>query len=303
MSPPRGGPRTAWAICRSPSSGDPSLSAATARNAGIEQATGDLVFFVDDDTELPPDYVAAALAAFAAHPEAVGLTGPVRVPPGRPSDPRARRWWLWLEVVYWLLQERPLFRSRVLRSGCAGQRLRPLRGVPHRVEHMHGENAVYRRRVFDHGFRYDPHFIRWSFGEDLMLSYRVHKHYGPGSLRWVPAFAVTHHHDEQRSIPGEAALRMQIIYRYIFWRREVYGGSRLNVCCYVCGQAGWLLRMLVQGEPRHRPRVLAAARASWRFLRAHGRDVADNRIDYNHFILHGEPPPAGAPGPGRSRAG
>ena len=269
----------------------PVRSAAAQRNAGIERATGDFVFFVDDDTELSPDYVAAALAGFEAHPEAVGLTGPVRIPPGRPGAP-ARWRSLWPEPALWLLGVRSVFRSRVLRSGFEGMPMRPLRRRPHPVEHLHGENAVYRRRVFDDGFRFEKRFIRWSFGEDTMLSYRVHKHYGRGSLWWAPALTLTHHHDDRRSIGGDAALRMQIVYRFIFWRREVYGGSWFNLFRYLCGQAGWLLKMLVRSPPRRRRPILVEARASWSFLLAHWRDVADHRIDYNHFVLHGTTPPA-----------
>ncbi len=265
----------------------PVRSAATQRNAGIERATGDFVFFVDDDTELPPDYVAAALAGFEAHPRAVGLTGPVQVPPGRPG----RRGPVWVEASDLLLGARPVFRSRVLRSGFAGMAVRPLRRTPQAVEYLQGENAVYRRRVFDEGFRFEPHFVRWSFGEDLMLSYQVHKRYGPGSLRWVPALTLTHHHDDTRSIDYPASIRMRVVYRFIFWRREVYGGSWFNLFRYLCGQAAFMLREVALRLPGRRRRAFRIVWASWRFLLAHWDDIAEHRIDYNHFVLHGEAPP------------
>ena len=265
----------------------PVRSAATQRNAGIERATGDLVFFVDDDTELPPDYVAAALAGFDAHPRAVGLTGPVQVPPGRPG----RRGPVWVEASDLLLGARTVFRSRVLRSGFAGMAVRPLRRAPQTVEHLHGENAVYRRRVFDDGFRFESHFVRWSFGEDLMLSYQVRKRYGAGSLWWVPALTLTHHHDDTRSVDYPTSVRMRVIYRFIFWRREVYGASWLNLFRYVCGQAAFLLREVALRLPGRRRRAIRMVWASWRFLLTHRDDIAEHRIDYNHFILHGEAPP------------
>jgi len=52
---------------------------AAQRNAGIEALPDDidLVFFFDDDAVVRDDYLANALAWFAEHPEALGLTGRV----------------------------------------------------------------------------------------------------------------------------------------------------------------------------------------------------------------------------------
>jgi glycosyltransferase involved in cell wall biosynthesis len=47
------------------------------RNAGIRAAAAPIVAFTDDDTLAPPDWLAAVLGAFAAHPEALGVEGPI----------------------------------------------------------------------------------------------------------------------------------------------------------------------------------------------------------------------------------
>ncbi|WP_225027982.1 glycosyltransferase family 2 protein, partial [Xinfangfangia pollutisoli] len=53
------------------------FTAARARNAGLARVSGgaEFVQFVDGDCELQPGWVAAALAAFAAHPAAVVVCG------------------------------------------------------------------------------------------------------------------------------------------------------------------------------------------------------------------------------------
>lgn len=66
-----------------------------ARNAGLEQATGDWVYFPDDDCTVPPDVLARFEAVIASQPEAVFVSARVVSPAGRalmPSaDGRARR--------------------------------------------------------------------------------------------------------------------------------------------------------------------------------------------------------------------
>ena len=49
-----------------------------ARNAGLEDAAGELVVFVDDDVDAPPGWLAAYLAGAERHPEADVFGGPIR---------------------------------------------------------------------------------------------------------------------------------------------------------------------------------------------------------------------------------
>jgi GT2 family glycosyltransferase len=58
--------------------------AAGARNAGIAAARGELVLFTDDDTEPEPGWLESAAGFLAAHPDHVGVEGPVASPPFDP---------------------------------------------------------------------------------------------------------------------------------------------------------------------------------------------------------------------------
>ena len=58
--------------------------AAGARNAGIAAARGRVVLFTDDDTEPAPDWLETAAAFLDAHPDHVGVEGPVVSPPYDP---------------------------------------------------------------------------------------------------------------------------------------------------------------------------------------------------------------------------
>jgi GT2 family glycosyltransferase len=53
-----------------------------ARNSGVRAARGDPICIVDDDVLIPPDWLAALVAAAQRHPDAGCLGGPVRALPG-----------------------------------------------------------------------------------------------------------------------------------------------------------------------------------------------------------------------------
>ena len=271
----------------------PQPSAAAARNAGIERARGDFLFLVDDDSELGPGCIAAARACFDRHPHAVGLTGPMAVPSRQPASALARAAFavrrLWRAGLYRALLVSPLWRNRVLRSGAWGQRPASRRRRLHAVEWLHGGHCVLRRQVFDDGFRFNPDFVRWSYCEDVMLSYAVRKRYGPGSLLFVPDFRQVHHESPETSLSDDAAVRMIVVHRFAFWHAEVYRGSRLNFLCYLLGQVGLGAVLLHQSAGRRR-QALRAAWTAWRFLLRHWRDVARGRIDYDRFIVDGAAP-------------
>ena len=258
------------------------------RNAGLERAKGDFVFFVDDDTELPVDYVEAALDAFRRHPRAVGLTGAVRRGSGALRRGAARHYLH--RLLYTLLLVHAWRGNRVLRSGsnCFAWDAPATSCAPHAVQWLPGCHCAFRREVFDDGFRYNADFVRWSFGEDVMLSYGVHKHYGPGSLRFEPTFALTHHEHPDGSLPSDAAVRMMVIYRFLFWQAEVYGGSPLNLLCYLAGQPGFVLFHWAGPSATDRWRKLRVALAAYAFLLRRGRAAVRGRVDYNGFILDGK---------------
>ena len=293
----------------------PALSLPRARNAGIDRARGDHVFFVDDDTELPAGYVAAALDAFGRWPEAVGLTGPALGDGGADDaggqdrgggdggdddggNGRELRRWAGVGVpkrmkhaLYALLLVYSWRRNRVLRSGSCSFAHGPASRAPHEAEWLHGCNSVYRRKVFDDGFRFDRELVGWAREEDVDLSYRVHKRYGRGSLRFEPTLALTHHSaadhaDRVESL--DALIRMKVVYRYLFWRREVYGGSLFNLLCYIWGQPGFVLwHCLFHLRARRRWRILRTAASAYWYLLRRPRAAVSDRAATNRFVLRG----------------
>ena len=260
----------------------PVRSLTQARNLGVEKATGELIFFVDDDVKLDERYVETAVDCFARHPHVVGLTGHV----DNGWDGGAIPWRLFERFVLLVLLVAS-FRWEIMRSGANSAPFRDMGTVRFRnVPFLPGCHFACRRKVFEAGFRFDERLILWGFGEDVMFSYQVYKHYGQGSLAYCPAFTLRHYLSPDQSLTDETAVRMQVIYRFIFWRQEVYNGSFLNAVCYLYSQVGFSL-LLLKRYARTPVLVLRAIVRSYGYLLAHHREIARERIDYNRFITEG----------------
>ena len=52
-------------------------SSAVARNRGVWESTGDILFFFDDDTEVDAAYLKTAKEYLQTHPQTLGLTGSI----------------------------------------------------------------------------------------------------------------------------------------------------------------------------------------------------------------------------------
>ncbi|OWY61683.1 hypothetical protein B7486_62500, partial [cyanobacterium TDX16] len=139
------------------------------RNVGIAESTGTIVAFLDDDTVPDPAYVAALVACFDRHPDAVGVGGAIVEEGWRPaSGSRTPLGWYradgWerREGLRWTLR-------RLLGLGAAAPGVlppsghgRPIAFLPpdgedHVVEFVMGGASAWRRSVLER-HRFDPGF-------------------------------------------------------------------------------------------------------------------------------------------------
>ena len=127
----------AWRIVHEPQAG-----VNYARNAGIENTSGDLLLFVDSDLDFDSGWLRAFLAAAAARPEAQIFAGRVRV--GRVEAP----------VPEWLALDGPFVRTAIVVQCDYGDTIAelPLFGPSGPV----GPNMGFRRSIFQQfgGVRY-----------------------------------------------------------------------------------------------------------------------------------------------------
>lgn len=147
------------------------------RNIGIDEASGDVIAFLDDDVSIPPDLFARLEAAYA-DPTIVGVTGRVDEPDaGRLGGPKSR------------------LRKFIPGGGAEGTFTRF--GYPRYVqdgatardvEFMRGCFMTARREPAA-DVRFDEHLGGYALCEDEDFSYRLLR---AGRIRYVPDIVVQH---------------------------------------------------------------------------------------------------------------
>jgi len=208
---------------------------ARSRNVGVSRASGDVIVFLDDDTELDPAYLSGYLEIFAADQgERIGgISGAATrfvhgVPiPDRPPLTIA----LAIERFFLLASSRG---GRVLSSGFRSPMVTPDALTP--VDYLQGGNMALRRRVFEE-FSFDEELDKsggYSLGEDVFFSYPVGKKY----LLFTTSRARLKHFATPGNRPNKRDMnRMRVIHQYRFMRRTMNGGP-LNTVAFAWAMVG-----------------------------------------------------------------
>jgi glycosyltransferase involved in cell wall biosynthesis len=249
-------------------------SGAQARNVGIKKAKGDIIFFIDDDTELEKNYINVAIDYFTKTPKVVAITGSINNTKITISS--------FIKRLLTTMLGFNSFKNKTLRSASNGYGF--FLNTKHKAQVLKGGNCAIRSLVFADGFRFNADFIRWSSGEDTMISYQIYKHYGDGSLMYLPEFKLIHYDSDEISLTNESAVRMLIIYRFIFWYKEIYQDSKFNLICYLYGQLGLIFFEI--RKAKNKLVTFKYAIKSYKYLAKNWRSVANNSIDYNDFIVN-----------------
>ncbi|MDQ2910632.1 MAG: glycosyltransferase [Actinomycetota bacterium] len=184
---------------------EPSLT--RQRNIGIDEASGDVVVFLDDDVKLPRDLF-AKLARTFADPTVVGATGWVKEPrPERAGGPESflRR----LFVGGSRKHAGRFTRYGYPRYVVASDGLRD-------VEFMPGCFMSARREVAAQ-LRFDEHLGAYALAEDEDFSYRLSRH---GRVVYLPDVVVEHEKLGFRSFDSRDFGRLVVKNRAYLFRKN-----------------------------------------------------------------------------------
>lgn len=211
------------------------LSASRAR--GQRAATGDVLFFFDDDIVLPPTYIAEALAYLEAHPAIMAVGGTYRDKdnPGRNDGAH------WTARLFGIHGDGSA--NRLLLSGWTDFARGAHAQRVTAAEWLFGCNYAVRATAFP-AARFETRMKAWSFLEDVFFGLSLRAAFGD-CLRLLPGLHVLHDPPTSGGRISPVTLRMRILYRVILWRDHL-PHTAWSFIRFALGMVANLLLMLKQ---------------------------------------------------------
>ena len=241
---------------------------ARANNQAVRQASGTYLFFLNNDTEIPPYTVGRLVAYLESHPEAV-IVGP-RLLDAKGCPQAAHRTRPTVATMLHrtlLLRWTGLFRANYRRF----RRHRLNDEAPRSVEVLMGAAMLMRRAQFDQLGGWSEAFT--FGGEDMDLCYRAHE---LGQVVHHPGIALLHH-GRASSRVNHAFAATQIAVGFVKYLRRT-GNARLGVGLYkfavtmdtplqIVVKTGEYLWRRLTGQRDRARKTLNHLRGHWAFFR------------------------------------
>jgi GT2 family glycosyltransferase len=181
------------------------------RNMGVDNASGNIVFFVDDDTILKPDYHEKMLDVYQekSGERTGGVSGTVE------NYHRMALPSLLLHRFFMLTRYSVNEKSRFLRSGHYVYIPKPKEIIP--IEGIQSCVGSYYRKVFNE-FRFDENLSGYALGEDIELSYRISRKY---KLYQTPYAVLYHYLSATNRSSIEELSRLRVINIYYLFKKNI----------------------------------------------------------------------------------
>ena len=221
---------------------DPGLT--LQRNVGIRHATGDIIYFIDDDTVLDPDYVRTTQQTYEV-PDGANIVGvaPCIVAPREPG----RLSTLYRKVFLLARQDGT---GRLLPSGFGSYTWYSGLEQPHPVEVLPG-CCSYRRDVF-RTLEYDEFFEGYGYMEDVDFSYRAGK---LGPMVCNPTARLDHLETPNTRTPQRRLAKMQIVNHYYVFKKNL-PHDLFHWVCFWWSDLGVCLARSAKSLVRFNPGIL-----------------------------------------------
>lgn len=161
-------------------------SAAVARNVGVENASDNILLFLDSDMVLYPEFIEKILEVFEDNPNALGVQG------------------LYIEEIIEynkiILYFRKLFAKIFYldhrsKNSCKFNEYPVILTKIINCTWMSSANVAFKRDVFNE-FRFDENLTKYSFMEDRLFSHSIFQKY-PNSLFITPYAKIIHNHSKE----------------------------------------------------------------------------------------------------------
>lgn len=208
-----------------------------ARNVGIKNATGDVILFLDDDVILDENYLSEISNIYENNSDALGVQGFIQNDKDSGNTIVNRLKILINKLFYFSSNYNG--RCRVLPSTNTVYPLY-IDGVT-TCEWLSGANQSYRRKILEE-FTFDENLRRYSFKEDVDISYRIQKKY-PNSLFITPYAKLVHKISPASRLPKKDLTFMKRTYSLYFFYKNI-DQSYKNKIIFLWSEFGHLIRNL-----------------------------------------------------------
>ena len=206
------------------------------RNLGIDLATGEFLFFLDDDMVLEPEYIERSLEAFdlPMDPPVGGVMGSqINVPPDGAAKRAVFR-------MFGIAHTAPGDDSELYISGGVRWLAEPSRVVPIPVAAT--GRVAYRRACLDQE-RFSEFLPGYTFAEDVELAVRI-------ARRWTivhqPAARLDHRHSAAGRVGYGDRVSRVMYSRYYFFSRHRPKGPR-NLLAFAWSHSGETAQLIGVG--------------------------------------------------------
>jgi len=206
-------------------------SANIARNIGVENSTGEIIFVFDDDIILKENYIEKILIIYKTYPQAKCVQGYIE------NKKQISKLGNFLCRLFFL--------DNFQKNKC--QILVSVSGIYPSIldktincQWLSGANHSFKKEIFKE-IKYDENLKKYSDGDDIEFSYRIFKKY-PNSLYMTPEAKLIHKvSKEGRSLEKELIFMKEIYNLYLFYKlfeptfknKLIYIWSRLGKIIFV----------------------------------------------------------------------
>ncbi len=207
----------------------------SARNLGVKNSNGEVIFFLDDDTLLDKNVLSVIDNFFKNHSKALGIQVNIKNYDNNNRNSLVMKSWNILNRIFMLTSYSPN-KLLVRRSGFTTFPY-PLTKVI-TAQRLSG-CSCYRRIVFN-DLEFDEKMKRWANLEDTDFSYRLYKKH-QDTLFAIPYAKVIHKGSTQSRLPMKTKIYMSTVYWFYVFFKDIYDNSILNLFALLWTMVGNLL--------------------------------------------------------------
>jgi len=219
---------------------NPIDSSAVARNIGSKISSGDILLFLDDDVVLEKNYIKEILKIYYEYPICLVAQGNV-ISSSKEISKNKKLWnKFWnLYCKFFCLVHGTANEMRVLKSGQNTTPPSPSKII--NCQWASGCNFSIRKEIFEK-YQFDDKLIKYSYGEDKDLSYRIFKD-NKKSILLTPEAKLVHKGSFNKSSPVKKAIIMEKAYSLYFVSKNL--GRPINYLYFLWSEVGSLIRNIV----------------------------------------------------------